>query len=216
MCIYLVPIISKILHIEFVNYTITVIRVWVSDNLLSMIVKHYTVFTLLWGENVFAIILTPNELVDVPLYIYIQARRQGVGGGIAPIWFRLIYFLLFGLSAQTSVMYVDDDNSPTPCIMITLPQFLSWSEKMCRSTPPPPPGWATFLGLVQCSARHFATPKLTPWRRSCLYYTRLLPVVSYSTIAAVSVYRYLWFRSRIGHITDIVLSCRPWHDVDCR
>ena len=42
------------------------------------------------------------------------------------------------------------------------------------SDPPPPPCWAPFSGLAQCSARHFAflppppPPKQTPWRRPCL------------------------------------------------
>ena len=65
-------------------------------------------------------------------------------------------FVFPGLSAQLRTVMM---------ILIPLPHYGNnfatknyGGKKMCRSPPPPPPPprWVSFLGLAQCSARHFA------------------------------------------------------------
>ena len=87
----------------------------------------------------------------------IQARRQG--------WQRVVWpSFFFCLSAQSRMVMM----------IIPLPhygnnfvtKFFVREKNVSESTPPPPPHWAPFAGLLQCSARHFAIPppKQTPWR----------------------------------------------------
>ena len=95
--------------------------------------------------------------------------RGGGGGGeqggtIAPPPPMDFLVLLFCLSAQRSVMLMMIYYSSP--IMIILAKTIQIGKKCVRVSPPPPPPPHThthFLRAGAAVARHFATPKQTPW-----------------------------------------------------
>ena len=70
-------------------------------------------------------------------------------------------------------------------MVIILPQHFLFGKKMCRSHPPP--HWAPFAGLLQCSARHFAIPPPPPSKHPGATHP-LLPPQGIS----IARQRYIW------------------------
>ena len=102
--------------------------------------------------------------IHLHVSIYVQALRWGGGGGG---WF--CPFLC--LWAQRSVMYVDDDNTPTSLWQVCHTFFQVGRENVSESPPPPPPPARLFQG--RRSAQHAQRgiwPPLskTTRRRPCL------------------------------------------------
>ena len=118
---------------------------WLAHNTSSYIFSHIKFLILFF------------MFLHILLQIGVASRG---GGGEEEGQFPPYDFIFVLVSAQGSVMLVDDENIPTPLWKFATNNF-SGRNKMCRSRPAPPPR-PQHRSTGGAVSRHFATPTQTP------------------------------------------------------